>query len=846
MISTIDSRLSVDELSSGLRAQVLLTKLPTGAFDQVVALKSASKPVGTELSEVPKASQKNGTTNWSYDRWSLLDETTIDYGHCAQTWGKSVENVGGNGGVPLGSFYLTTAINYSNGPAHMGHAYEATTSDVLARFSRLKGNQQTYFLTGADEHGQKIAATAEDMGQSCIEMCDKYVTGFKCLNQRLLISNDDYVRTTSARHKRTAKALWEKCYKNGDIYLDTYEGWYNVREETFVTENEAAQNNYLDLTSGKPLKQVQEASYFFRMSKYQEKLLDYIQNVNPSFIQPSHHKNQILHRLKSDPLRDLSISRTSFSWGISVPEEFDSKHVMYVWIDALSNYLTGIDALGIEKSKEMDSSSLSGFWPANVHIIGKDILWFHTVIWPCLLMSTGLSLPHTVFAHGFVNDQKGEKMSKSLGNVIDPHDVLDRIPIDTFRWYLCKEAPYGGELAFSEASLHDMHNSDLCDTLGNLIHRATNLCSKYCGGKVPDVSPIPTLSSVLKQGGGYPDAHSWEGFAKDYVEKMDRFQLQSGAHCAMQGFRDINGYLTQEAPWLLKGDDIDTVKQRQKIVVATLEAIYVLSHLLLPFIPVGAKKIFSKLNTAPLPLAQLLSKSESTRTIGVGTTIVVGDVLYTKILSPEAQADAEKNKNGTKESYQEAQKRKKENKAQNVAASRKGQKCVSDPDQPEFTKTDIRVGKIVKVWHHEGADKLFCEQIDVGEGEPREIASGLRQFYKLEDLQDRYVLVVCNLKPAKMVGFLSNGMVLAAKSDDGVSVELIEPPTDAPVGERVFVEGLSGEPQTSTQMKKKKTWETIAKKLKTGKDAVATWNGKEILTSKGPCRASSLVGAPIS
>ena len=427
------------------------------------------------------AASKAAPTAPSYDRWNLLDDTTIDYGYLSKTGGVGIAE---KSKAEDESYYITTAINYTNGPAHMGHAYEAATSDVIARFQRLKGTQPVYFVTGADEHGQKIANTATDKGKQPIEICNQvclnhrclcvlflfccliwtcllsvvsfcifcpghyfsnffifhvvltpqiqYVSGFQCLNQRILISNDDYVRTTSDRHKRTAQELWKKCHANGDIYLDNYSGWYNIREETFVTDSDAALWEYKDPTSGVPLKKVEEASYFFKMSSYQDKLVQHIKS-NPNFILPEKHRNQILARLTSDPLRDLSISRTTFDWGIPVPEGFEDKHVMYVWIDALSNYLTGVNGLGVNNDGN-PTVGLDKFWPANVHIIGKDILWFHTVIWPCLLMSANIPLPKTVFAHGFVNDANGEKMSKSLGNVVDPHDMLDKFHRDTFRW----------------------------------------------------------------------------------------------------------------------------------------------------------------------------------------------------------------------------------------------------------------------------------------------------------------------------------------------------------------------------------------------------------------------------
>lgn len=397
--TTMTSYLEVDELAAGLQAHLALNSAATSK-DKVTQKKTLTKKETT-------------SADGCYDRWTLKD--SVDYGPLGPSSSSSSEE----------RFYLTTAINYTNGPAHMGHAYEAATSDVIARHARL--SQRTVFCTGADEHGQKIATTASDAGKEPLDICNHYVTGFQVLNQRLLISNNDYVRTTSDRHKDTARRLWQKCAENGDIYLDKYSGWYNVREETFVTDKEAELAEFKDVASGLPLKKVEEESYFFRMSKYQKRLIEHIQN-NPKFIQPDKHRKQILARLEQDELRDLSISRTTFSWGISVPQGFDANHVMYVWMDALSNYLTGVDYF------ETQGRKLADFWPANVHIIGKDILWFHTVIWPCLLFSAGIPLPKQVFAHGFVNDREGKKMSKSLGNVIDPHDMLDKYSVDTFRW----------------------------------------------------------------------------------------------------------------------------------------------------------------------------------------------------------------------------------------------------------------------------------------------------------------------------------------------------------------------------------------------------------------------------
>mmetsp|Transcript_19466 Transcript_19466/g.39660 ORF Transcript_19466/g.39660 Transcript_19466/m.39660 type:complete len:784 (+) Transcript_19466:133-2484(+) len=775
-----------------------------------------------------------------YDRWTLRDPSSIDYGYFSSDPNScpapSPNSPTTGTTTPSKGFYITTAINYTNGPAHMGHAYEAATTDAIARFHRLHrspSSHPAYFVTGADEHGEKIAKTAEREGKAPIEICDTYVAGFQCLNQRILVSNDDYVRTTSERHQRTARALWLKCAAAGDIYLDQYTGWYNVKEEAFVTDSEAELCNYLDPSTGTPLQRVQEASYFFKMSNYHDRLVEHIES-HPEFIRPESHRNAILARLRNDRLRDLSVSRTTFEHGIRVPEGFEQNHVMYVWFDALTNYLTGVDALGVnsEAGTEHSNEKLAKLWPADVHIIGKDILWFHTVIWPCILLSANIPLPKSVFAHGFVNDKEGKKMSKSVGNVVDPHDMLDRFDVDSFRWYLCKEAPYGGELSFSEESMRDMHNADLCDTLGNLVHRATSLCGKYCEGVVPDV-----VGPDHEGGEGVLD---FDAVRRAYVEKMEGLALEGGANVAMQACRDVNGYLTKEEPWKLKGEEF--AGKRQIVVRATLEAVYAVAHLLLPFLPQGASAIFKKLNTSPKSLEDVRA---DLRNLEVGTQIDVGDILYARNLSDEEKLNAVDVAKKKQFSYEEAQRKKKEKKAKEIAASKKGQQKAGGADQPEFTKIDIRVGQITKVWHHPDADKLFCEEINVGEESPRQIASGLRQHYSLEEMQDRKVLVVCNLKPAKIVGFESNGMVLAAKSPDG-KVELVTPPADAPVGERVFIDGLSGEPFSSTQMKKKKTWEAVSKDLKTGEGGVATWDGQEIQTSAGICAAASLVGAPIS
>lgn len=338
-------------------------------------------------------------------RFQRIDDSEVNYGALATNF----DNIN-----PENRYYITTAIAYTNGYPHMGHAYEFMTTDIIARYRRLFG-YNTFVLTGTDEHGQKVAASAEKASRSPKEHCDIYVEAFKALDQRIAFSYSRFIRTTDENHIKSAQQLWLRCAERGDIYLDSYEGWYNEREEVFVTDSEAEASNFLDPGSGLPLKRVTEASYFFRMSAYCEELIRYVEE-NPSFIQPEQYRNNILARLKKEGLKDLSVSRTTFDWGIPVPEGFDSKHVMYVWFDALSNYFSGING-------HDNTDPLSSFWPANCHIIGKDIIWFHCVIWPCILLSAKIPLPESVYSHGFVNASDGRKMSKSYNNTVDPHDV---------------------------------------------------------------------------------------------------------------------------------------------------------------------------------------------------------------------------------------------------------------------------------------------------------------------------------------------------------------------------------------------------------------------------------------
>eukprot|EP00752_Nemacystus_decipiens_P011387 g10117.t1 len=726
-------------------------------------------------------------------------------------------------------FYLTTAINYTNGDPHIGHAYEAITSDVLSRYQRMAG-KRVFFQSGSDEHGQKIANTAKAQGLRPIDICDKYAANFQALNKRLMISTDSYVRTTSTLHKETSQRLWQICSDAGDIFLGKYEGWYDEREEKYVTDSDAEIAGFKD-AFGAPLTRMSEASYFFKMGKYIDWLIQYIKD-NPTFIQPETHRQNILGRLEKGSQNDLSISRTTFKHGIPVPVGFDQAHVMYVWFDALTNYLSGIHALDSD-------NPLAHFWPASVHVIGKDITWFHCVIWPCILKSAGLALPETIYAHGFVAAADGRKMSKSLGNVIDPHDICDQYAVDTFRWYICREAIFGSDLAFSKRALVLAHNSELCNTFGNLVHRSLSLMHKYNDGVVPERQPgfdfVPFDFAATR---------------RDVDAAMANYALQDACALTMEALRETNKFLQESEPWMRKADE--DRPYRLECVRVCLEAVYCLTHLLVPFVPTAGTRVFEKLGLAPAPISSL--KADFTN-FPAGTKVTVGSILFGMLDLPEEVAATAVAPGGSGEQLQTqaaaspgpavanggggggasstSSKPKPKPKPKPAGG---GQEAEGDP----FSRIEIKVGRITKVWNHETADRLYCEEIDVGEGEPRAIASGLREHCTLEEMQGRLVLVVCNLRPARLAGFSSNGMVLAAKGADG-KVELVRAPEGSVVGERVAVEGSEGEPLTPAQVKKKKAFEDLAQHLRTDDNKIATYQGRPITTSAGACTADTLV-----
>lgn len=479
------------------------------------------------------------------------------------------------------SFYITTAISYVNGSPHLGHAYEAILTDVMARFKRLDG-YDVMFLTGTDEHGQKVAKTAEAAGMEPKAFCDKIAAEFVEMTKILNISNDDFIRTTEPRHYDASQAIWNAIQENNsdDIYLGKYSGWYSVRDEAYFTESELTEgedaegNKHKLAPTGAPVEWVEESSYFFRLSAYAEKLLQYYED-HPEFIAPDSRRNEIISFVKSG-LQDISISRTNFKWGVPVPGDDD--HVMYVWLDALTNYITGVGY------PDKDSDSFKKFWPADFHVIGKDIIRFHCIYWPAFLMAAGVELPKQVFAHGFIN-VNGAKMSKSVGNVIAPQDLIDNYGLDQTRYLLMREVPHGQDGNFSHDYAIQRINSDLANGLGNLAQRTLSMIHKNCGEQIPAPGDFTEEDKKLLD-------HAHNKLLPAVREEGDKMRFNRALEAIWKLVIEANGYVDAQAPWELKKSD----EERMKTVLYVLaETVRVLGIIVQPVTPEAANKILDQL-----------------------------------------------------------------------------------------------------------------------------------------------------------------------------------------------------------------------------------------------------------
>lgn len=649
------------------------------------------------------------------------------------------------------TFYITTPIYYPSGNLHIGHAYSTVAGDVIARYKRMQGYDVRY-LTGTDEHGQKIQEKAQKAGKTEIEYLDEMIAGIKQLWAKLEISNDDFIRTTEERHKHVVEQVFERLLKQGDIYLGEYEGWYSVPDETYYTESQLVDPQYENgkiiggksPDSGHEVELVKEESYFFNISKYTDRLLEFY-DQNPDFIQPPSRKNEMINNFIKPGLADLAVSRTSFNWGVHVPS--NPKHVVYVWIDALVNY---ISALGYLSD---DESLFNKYWPADIHLMAKEIVRFHSIIWPILLMALDLPLPKKVFAHGWILMKDG-KMSKSKGNVVDPNILIDRYGLDATRYYLMRELPFGSDGVFTPEAFVERTNFDLANDLGYLVNRTISMVNKYFDGELPAYQgPLHELDEEM-------EAMALET-VKSYTESMESLQFSVALSTVWKFISRTNKYIDETTPWVLAKDD--SQKDMLGNVMAHLvENIRYAAVLLRPFLTHAPKEIFEQLNINNTQFMEFSSLEQ----YGVlnESIMVTGQP---KPIFPRLDSEAEIAY--IKESMQPP------------ATKEEKEEIPSKPqiDIKDFDKVEIKAATIIDAEHVKKSDKLLKIQVDL-DSEQRQIVSGIAKFYTPDDIIGKKVAVVTNLKPAKLMGQKSEGMILSAEKD-GV-LTLVSLPSAIPNG----------------------------------------------------------------
>ena len=656
-----------------------------------------------------------------------------------------------------GKFYMTTAIAYTSGKPHIGNTYEIVLADAIARYKRLEG-YDVYFQTGTDEHGQKIQEKAEKAGITPKEYVDNVAGEVKRIWDLMNTSYDNFVRTTDADHEKQVQKIFKKLYDQGDIYKGSYEGLYCTPCESFWTESQLVDGKCPDC--GREVKPAKEEAYFFKMSKYADRLIEHI-NTHPEFIQPVSRKNEMMNNFLLPGLQDLCVSRTSFSWGI--PVDFDPKHVVYVWLDALTNYITkiGYDADG--NSSDLFKKN----WPADLHLIGKDIIRFHTIYWPIFLMALDLPLPKQVFGHPWLL-QGGDKMSKSKGNVIYADDMVDLFGVDATRYFVLHEMPFENDGVITWELVVERFNSDLANILGNLVNRTVSMSNKYFSGVVRSTGVTEEVDEDLK---------AVVTGARDRVaQKMKDLRVADAISEVFGVFRRCNKYIDETAPWVLAKDEAKSDRLAE-VLYNLAESITVGASLLYSFLPETAEKIVAQLHTQ-------LRGFEELNQFGLyenGTKVTeTPEILFARLDAKDVMPKVEAIREAQKKEFEAEQKALgEEAPAEDVIDIEAKEEITYD----DFTKLQFQVGEIISCEAVEKSKKLLCSQVRVG-SEVKQIVSGIRKYYTPEEMVGKKVMVLVNLKPAKLAGVLSEGMLLCAEDAEG-NLALMTPEKPMPAGAEI-------------------------------------------------------------